>query len=186
MAKKLVHGNSSYDLLVDLIFKLSPYQADRLYSELKPRYSKRHKTHIYNSDGLEDKENGKVRLMESQYKSLRVEYGDTYIKRAFTELTNYITFLEQNLDKDSSYKTKLAKLNKGTHNLLLTEGWVHNKCKQWIVKDRPQVLNLNPYMIEDFGTAREYIKSIPKEMREYAMDVQSLLLKFPELKGEEV
>ena len=42
-------------------------------------------------------------------------------------------------------------------------------------------LNINPYTIEDINTAREYIKHIPKEIRATAMDVQLLIMKFPEL-----
>ena len=43
-------------------------------------------------------------------------------------------------------------------------------------------MNLNPYTIEDFNTAVEYIRSIPKDIRENAFDVKMLIMKFPELK----
>ena len=67
-----------------------------------------------------------------------------------------------------------------THNLILDSGWVYEKCKQW--KTSAQVkLNVNPYEIDDFHTAKEYIKNIPKDIRDNALDVQMLLMKFPEL-----
>lgn len=179
MASKNPHGNSIYDLLIDIIFNLSPYQAERLYSELLPKYTKRARTKLYNKDGEEDSVNGKIRLLKSQYQALRTSFGDSYIKKAFTELTNYIEFLEKNVATNSNYKQKLKKYTTETHNLLLTEGWVYEKCKQYIVKDRPKI-NINPFMIEDFNTALEYIRTIPEEMRK-SIDVQMLITKFPEL-----
>ena len=82
------------------------------------------------------------------------------------------------------YKQKLKDDNSKTHNLLLTDGWVYEKCKQYIVKDRPKI-NVNPYMIDDFATAREYIKNIPPAIRNTALDVQMLIMKFPELSDVE-
>ena len=179
MASKNPHGNSIYDLLVDLIFSLSPYQAERLYSELLPKYTRRAKTRLYNKEGEEDNQKGKVRLLKSQYEAIRTSYGDSYVKKAFTELTNYIEFLEDNVQTNSSYKQKLKKYTSETHNLLLTEGWVFEKCKQYIVKDRPKI-NVNPFMIEDFNTAVEYVRTIPESLRN-SIDVQMLMTKFPEL-----
>lgn len=181
MAKKLKHGNDIYSLLVDIIFSLTPLQAESLYTELLARYTKRAKTKLYNEKGEEDSK-GKIRLTALQYKTLRTKFGDTYVRKSFTELTNYINYLEKNMDSIPNAKSKLNKLNSGTHNALLStdNGWVYNKCKSFICTERPK-LNINPYLIDDIGTAREYIKSIPKELRENAYDVKSLLLKFPEL-----
>ena len=182
MAAKNKHGLEIYDLLIELIISISPNQAEKLYSELLPRYTKRARVTLYNSDGEEDN-NGKVRLLKNQYKTLRVKFGDSYVKKAFLELTNYINFLEKNQDIPK-YKQKLKDYNSKTHNLLLTDGWVYEKCKQYIVKDRPKI-NVNPYMIDDFATAREYIKNIPPAIRNTALDVQMLIMKFPELSDVE-
>lgn len=182
MAAKNKHGLEIYDLLIELIISISPNQAEKLYSELLPRYTKRARVTLYNSDGEEDS-NGKIRLLKSQYKTLRVKFGDSYVKKAFLELTNYINFLEKNQDVPK-YKQKLKDYNSKTHNLLLTDGWVYEKCKQYIVKDRPKI-NVNPYMIDDFATAREYIKNIPPAIRNTALDVQMLIMKFPELSDVE-
>lgn len=180
MAAKNPHGLRIYDLLLDIIMDLSPYQAEQLYSELLARYKKRSRVKLYNKEGIEDRE-GKVRLMELQYKAIRTNFGDTFITRAFTELTNYIEYLENNLDAAPNNKQKLRKYKSGTHNNILTSGWVYEKCKQYIIKDRPPVINVNPFEIEDFNTAKKYIESIPKALRENAMDVKMLLMKFPEL-----
>lgn len=178
MARKLPHGLKIWDLLVDLIMGLSPLQAEKLYAELLPRYSRRAKTKLYNADGDEDSEKGKIRLTAIQYKAIRTKYGDTFMHKAFGELTNYIEFMERNPDR---YKTQLKKYNSGTHNLFFQpDGWVYEKCKQYIVKDRPKI-NVNPYLIDDINTAREYIKCIPKQVRAQSLDVQMLLQKFPEL-----
>ena len=182
MAAKNKHGLEIYDLLIELIISISPNQAEKLYSELLPRYTKRARVTLYNSDGEEDS-NGKIRLLKSQYKTIRVQFGDSYIKKAFLELTNYINFLEKNQDVPK-YKQKLKDYNSKTHNLLLTDGWVYEKCKQYIVKDRPKI-NVNPYMIDDFATAREYVKNIPPAIRNTALDVQMLIMKFPELSDVE-
>lgn len=178
-AKKNPHGSSVYDLLIDIIFNLTPNQAERLYSELLPRFTRRAKTNLYNGEGEEDALNGKVRLLPYQYKAIRTKFGDTYVKKAFTDLSNYLTFLEENQDVPK-YKSKLKEYKSKTHNLYLIErGWVYERNKQYIITERPKVA-INPFLIEDFATAREYIKSIPKEMRN-SVDVQMLLVKFPEL-----
>lgn len=184
MASKAPHGNDIYDLLIDLMFSLSPKQAKNLYTELLPRYSRRSKTRLYNEEG-ERSDTGKVRLTEYQYKALRTKFGDTYIKRAFTEMTRYIEYLEDNQDTQSRYKAKLRDYNSKTHNAYFIEdGWVYEKCKQYICAERPKVA-INPYTIEDFATAKEYIKNIPPEIRDTAMDVKLLIMKFPELKDIE-
>lgn len=183
-ARKQPHGLDIYDLLIDLIFNLSPNQAERLYTELLPRYTRRAKTRLYNEEGEEDT-NGKIRLLPYQYKAIRTKFGDTYMKRAFTELTRYIEYLEANQDTDSKYKQKLKEYNSKTHSNILTEGWVYHKCKGYIIDERPKV-SVNPYVIQDLPTAREYIKGIPKEIRANAIDVQMLLMKFPELACEDI
>lgn len=183
MAAKDKKGNDIYDLLIGLIMELSPKSAQRLYNEVKPRYSKnsRNKIKLYNQDGQEDVM-GKVRLTEYQYKAIRVKYGDSYMRKAFTELTNYISFLERHQD-DSKYRNKLTKYVTGSHNVLLTEDWVFEKCKQYISKEPPKV-TVNPYMIEDYHVAKEYIKGINKSLWETALDVRLLFIKFPTLKDE--
>lgn len=178
-------GNDSYDLLIDLIMNLSPGQADVLYKELLPRYTKRGRVKLYNAEGEEDT-NGKVRLMPLQYKAIRTKYGDTYMVKAFRELTNYITFLEEHQNDRSDYKQKLKRINNGTHNAIVghPDGWVYQKCKAFICADRPKQININPYLIDDISTAREYISMIPKDTWNDSMDVQSLLMRFPTLATE--
>lgn len=178
---KLRHGNDIYTMLIGIIMDLTPLQAENLYTELLARYTRRSRTKLYNEKGEEDS-NGLIRLLPLQYQAIRTKFGDTYMKKAFTELTNYIKYLETHLDDDKTYKQKLQKLKSDTHNKLLAhpDGWVYNKCKQYICEDRPKI-HVNPFLIDDFGTAREYINSIPKELRETSMDVQALLLRFPEL-----
>lgn len=181
MARKIDRGLDIYDLLIDIVMNLSPLQAKNLYIELSSRYSKRGRTKLYNSNGELDSK-GKVRLTEYQYKALRTDYGDTYIKRAFAELTNYIEYLEANQESSVKYRQKLRDYNSKTHiNFLKEDGWVYQKCKGYVCKERIK-MNLNPYTIEDFNTAVEYIRSIPKDIRENAFDVKMLIMKFPELK----
>ena len=183
MAAKDKQGNDIYDLLIGLILELSPNAARRLYNEVKPRYSKnaRNKIKLYNQDGQLDPL-GKVRLTEYQYKAMRLKFGDSYIRKAFTELTSYITFLENHQD-ESKYRSSLTRYNTGSHNVLLTEDWVFNKCKQYISKEPPKVC-VNPYMIDDYNTAKEYVKNINKALWETALDVRVLFIKFPQLKDD--
>ncbi len=182
MAKKNPHGLDIYTMIIDIIMNLTPLQAESLYSDLLARYNKKGRVTRYNEEGLEDREKGLVRLMPFQYRTLRTKFGDTYIRRAFKELTNYIRFLEANVDNHPTYRTKLRTYSTGTHNkVLIEDGWVYEKCKQYICTDRISSIKVNPFLIDDFNTAKEYIKCIPKDMRETAMDVQALLLKFPEL-----
>lgn len=180
MARKISHGVSTQDLLIGLILDLSPKQCEKLYTELLPRYSTRAKTHLYNEQGEEDP-NGKIRLTPYQYKAIRTKFGDSFIKKAFTELTSYIKYLEDNQETNSNYKSKLRDYNSKTHANIIEKGWIYDKCKQYICHDRPQVA-IDPYNIGDLETAKEYIKSIHPSLRETAMDVKLLIMKFPELK----
>lgn len=181
MASKVPHGLDTYEQLIDLIMTLTPLQAKNLYNELCPRYNKRMRTMLYDESGNENP-NGKIRLTKYQYKAIRTNFGDTFLHKAFKELTNYIEFLEANQESSSKYKRKLRDLNSKTHNAIIAheDGWVYKKCKQYICADRPKI-NVNPYLIEDFYTAKEYIRSLKPELRT-SMDVQLLIQKFPELK----
>lgn len=177
-----VHGNDIYGMIVDIVMDLSPKQAEGLYAYLLPRYTRRAKSKLYNADGEEDP-NGKIRLLPSQYQSIRTKYGDNYMHKAFKELTNYILFLEKNQDIPK-YKQKLKKLETETHNMILASdgGWVYRKCKSYAVSDRVPV-NVNPFLIDDLNTARAYIQNLPANLRDMP-DVQSLLLRFPQLVDE--
>lgn len=181
MAKN-IHGNDIYSMIIDIVMDLSPNQAEGLYAYLLPRYTTRAKSKLYNADGEEDK-SGKIRLLPSQYQAIRTKYGDNYMHKAFRELTNYILFLEKNQDIPK-YKQKLKKLEKETHNMILASdgGWVYRKCKSYAVNDRVPV-NVNPFLIDDLNTARLYIQSLPANLRDMP-DVQSLLLRFPQLVDE--
>lgn len=181
MAKN-IHGNDIYSMIIDIVMDLSPNQAEGLYAYLLPRYTTRARSKLYNADGEEDK-NGKIRLLPSQYQAIRTKYGDSYMHKAFRELTNYILFLEKNQDIPK-YKQKLKKLEKETHNMILASdgGWVYRKCKSYTVSNRVPV-NVNPFLIDDLNTARLYIQSLPANLKDMP-DVQSLLLRFPQLVDE--
>lgn len=183
MPAKHKQGNDIYDLLINLVLSLSPTQAEKVYGELFARYNKRARTKHYNEFGEQDSD-GKIRLLESQYKAIRTKYGDSYMKKAFGELSNYIKYLEEHLNDSPEYRKKLKDYMSKTHNVLLTEGWVYHKCKQYICHDKPKI-NVNPYTIDDYHTAKEYVKSIPRDMWDTALDVQMLLMKYPQLYDEE-
>lgn len=155
MASKNRHGLEIYDLLIGLVLSLSPLQAENLYTELLPKYTKRSHTKLYNEYGDPDP-HGKIRLTEYQYKAIRTKFGDTYMRRAFKELTDYIIYLERNADSDTRCKAKLKTLNSKTHNAILAteDGWVYNKHKSYVCTERPLV-SVNPYLIDDFATAKE-------------------------------
>lgn len=179
---KNIHGNDIYSMIIDIVMDLSPNQAEGLYAYLLPRYTTRARSKLYNADGEEDK-NGKIRLLPSQYQAIRTKYGDNYMHKAFRELTNYILFLEKNQDIPK-YKQRLKKLEKETHNMILASdgGWVYRKCKSYAVSDRVPI-NVNPFLIDDLNTARLYIQSLPANLKDMP-DVQSLLLRFPQLVDE--
>lgn len=181
MGAKLPQGNDIYDLLIHLILELSPQQASLLYKEILPRYSKKHrsKTKIYNRLGVEDA-NGKIRLTEFQWRAIKTSCGMEFVGRAFGTLTDYIEYLEAHVDEPGN-KAKLKNYMGRTHNKELTKGgWAYEKCKRWISKETPKI-NVNPYLIEDFVTAKKYVLSLSPDLWDCA-DVQYLLLKFPTLK----
>ena len=142
-----------YSAKIKSIYKEEDNKQFKSNLELVGRCYKRKRKH-YN--GEEDKD-GLVRLTKYQYKTIRTKFGDSYVKKSFTELSNYIRFLEEHLNEKPVYKQQLKKYKSGTHNLELTKGWVYNKCKQYIMTE-PVKLNVNPFMIEDYATAKAYIK----------------------------
>lgn len=179
-AAKNQHGLETLDLLIELVLSLTPNQVGMLYTELLSRYKpEKARTKRYNKDGELDPK-GKVRLTEYQHKAIRTKYGETYMRRAYTEMSNYIEYLEHNIDVPRN-RQALQRINSRTHNPEIgkTDGWVYRKCQQYVCVERPKI-NINPYLIDDFATAREYIKSIPPALRE-SMDVKLLIQKFPEL-----
>lgn len=179
------HGNDVYTMLIDIIMDLTPRQAEYLYSELVGRYTKRGRVKTYNENGEEDKD-GKIRLLPNQYQTIRTKFGDSFMKKAFLELTNYINFLEKNASSSCKYAQKLIKLKGESHNKLIADetGWVYQKCKNYICADKPK-LNVNPFLIDDLNTAREYLRTVPQGKDNPSLDVQTLLLKFPELACED-
>lgn len=181
---KLKHNNDDYSLLIDLIMGLSPGQAKSLLAELTPRYTRRMKTRLYNERGEEDP-NGKVRLTEYQHKVIRTTFGESFMKKAYQEMTRYIEYLEKHSDSNPACKSKYKAYMSKTHNHYIgnEDGWVFQKCKHLIFADRPKIA-LNPYLIDDLHTAREYIRTVPKELVSSSMDVKMLIMKFPELAAE--
>lgn len=185
MARKdsLERGNDNYTKAIDIILNLTPTQIKLLLPELVARYTKKGHTKLYTSDGVIDKEKGKVRLTEYQYKTLKLKYGDTYMRHSMEELTNYIKWLELHQDI-SKYKSKLMQLNSRTHAKELDYGgWVYDKCKKYIKTISEINLNVNPYLIEDISVARKYIACMSPALRREP-DVQFLFEKFPELIDE--
>lgn len=183
MARKesLDHGNDDYTMLIDLILSLSPNRAKQLLQELKSRFTNRGHTKLYNTEGEIDKEKGKVRLTEYQYKALRTKYGDTYMKHSLKEMTNYIEWLEAHQDV-GKYRSKLLQLNSRTHVKELDyDGWVYEKNKKYIrALEAPINISVNPFLINDISVARKYIEALPFSMRRMP-DVLYLVEKFPEL-----
>lgn len=182
MARKtdLDRGNDNYTLLIQLIMSLTPKQAKMLLQELNARYSRRARTKLYNSLGEIDKEHGRIRLTEHQYKTLRVKYGDTYMNRALQEMDNYIHFLEEHQD-ENRYKQQLLKYNSQTHAKYFDYGgWVYEKYKSLVCQKVSDHLPVNPFLIEDYSVARQYVESLSPSMRKMP-DVMFLAEKFPEL-----
>ena len=107
MARKIDRGLDIYDLLIDLVMNLTPLQAKNLYIELSARYIRKGRTKLYNRDGELDPK-GKIRLCEYQYKALRTDYGDTYIKRAFavSDNSNFIIWCVPKLSFFNSFAAK--------------------------------------------------------------------------------
>ena len=182
MARKISQdrGNDNYTMLIDLILSLTPNQVKLLYQELKARYTNRGHTKKYNVDGEIDKENGRIRLTEYQYKALKLKYGETYMKHAMRELDGYIEFLELHQDI-GKYRSKLCQINSRTHSKELDYGgWVYDKCKKYISAIDTNTIIVNPFLIEDISVARKYIESLSPSMRKMP-DVIWLVEKFPEL-----
>ena len=181
MARKesMDRGNDNFSMLLDIIFNLTPLQADALYKELRTRYTSKGHTKYYNTECVQDKENGVVRLTEYQFRALQIKYGRRYLQHAIQEMTNYINWLKQHQD-EPKYRSQLEKLMKRTHCKELDYGgWVYSKCHKYINKVDTQII-INPFVIEDVSVARRYIESLSPEMRKMP-DVMWLVEKFPEL-----
>lgn len=177
--KSMDHGNDTFSMLLDIISNLSPNQIEAEYQRMKIKYTNKGHTKLYNVEGEEDKENGKVRLTRYQFKALQMKYGLTYMKHALQEMTGYIQWLELHQDQ-SKYKQKLNDLNQRTHAKEFDYGgWVYSKCKKYIQQINTQII-VNPFTINDVSVARRYIESLSPETRKMP-DVLWLVEKFPEL-----
>lgn len=177
--KSMDHGNDTFSMLLDIISNLSPNQIEAEYQRMKIKYTNKGHTKLYNVEGEEDKENGKVRLTRYQFKALQMKYGLTYMKHALQEMTGYIQWLELHQDQ-SKYKQKLNDLNQRTHAKEFDHGgWVYSKCKKYIRQIDTQII-VNPFTINDVSVARRYIESLSLETRRMP-DVLWLVQKFPEL-----
>lgn len=177
--ESLDHGNDNYTMLIDLILNLTPTQVKMLYQELKARYTNRGHTKRYNALGELDKEHGRIRLTEYQFKTLRLKYGKTYMQKALNEMDEYIAWLELHQDI-GKYRSKLCQLNSRTHAKEFDAGgWVYDKCKKYINQVNTDVC-VSPFLIEDISVARKYIEALPLSMRKMP-DVMWLVEKFPEL-----
>lgn len=181
--KSMDRGNNNFSMLMDIICNLTPKQIEREYIRMRTRYTKRGLTKLWNAEGEQDKENGKIRLTEYQMKALYIKYGETYMKHALQQLTDYIVFMEEHPDymskKGRTAKEILDDLQTRNHTKELDGGWVFDKMKKYVRKVDTYI-SVNPFVIEDISVARKYIESLPMEMRKMP-DVMWLVEKFPEL-----
>ncbi|MBP5597580.1 MAG: hypothetical protein J6Y02_19570 [Pseudobutyrivibrio sp.] len=181
--KSMDHGNDTFSMVLDIIAGLTAKQLENEYIRLRTRYTNKGHTKLYNVEGEEDKDNGKVRLTRYQFKALSMKYGNAYMKKALQELTNYIIFMEEHPDyvskKGKTSKQILDDLNTRTHTKELDGGWVFDKLKKYISSVDTQII-VNPFTINDVSVAKRYIESLSSEMRKMP-DVMWLVEKFPEL-----
>lgn len=174
------------EILIGYISTLTDNQSKEAYQILLERFNpKRARIIKFTREGIQAT-NGKVRLTPKEYERIIAQCGEIYFHRAVEVLYDYIVHLEERSVCESLTRQRLREYNKISHYYKLTKGWVAEKVTQEMninsqPTSNPYNESLNFYDIETLEQAKEYIKSIPIELRPDNPEIEYLTVKFPTL-----
>lgn len=174
------------EILIGYITTLTDNQSKEAYQILLERFNpKRARIIKFTREGIQAT-NGKVRLTPREYERIIEQCGEIYFHRAVEVLYDYIVHLEERSVCESLTRQRLREYNKISHYYKLTKGWVAERITQEMninsqPTSNPYNESLNFYDIETLEQAKEYIKSIPIELRPDNPEIEYLTVKFPTL-----
>lgn len=172
------------ETLIAFCATLNEQRALQAYTILQESFGlQRRKILKFNGNGVEDT-NGSVRLTPAQYEKL-LQYGELTFKNICFELDRYIDYLKENKDEPKC-RSNYNRYKTGTHYNAI-KAWVLPKVEQLypnsIIENRDEGM-IDFYSISNITQAREYIQSIPKELKINNSEIEFLVTKYPELLEE--
>ena len=103
-------------------------------------------------------------------------------------MSSYIEYLEQKAPYESQARSKLRMLKTTNHYIPITRGWVAQRIEkednEREATSKPENERLDFYKINTIEEARQYILSLPIDLRENNPEVVNLFTRFPELMME--
>lgn len=179
---------SAKETLLAFCSTLSEPNAKKAYIILTEEFEiHRPKILKFNADGIEDKK-GRVRLRSQDYKKIIEQLGELYFHRACELMSSYIEYLEQKAPYESQARSKLRMLKTTNHYIPISRGWVAQRIEkednEREATSKPENERLDFYKINTIEEAKQYILSLPIDLRENNPEVVNLFTRFPELMME--
>lgn len=178
---------SARETLIGLCSTLTEEQAKQAFILISEHFKvKKRKILKFNGNGVENP-TGLVRLTPEERDRLLLEFGEFGFHNLIQILDDYLQYLEANKD-DPRLRRNLNRYKTTTH---------YRAIKKWVVD---KMIQLNPnfqvdsepiegvidfFSIETLKQAREYINSIPSDLRFNNPEIDYLVTQYPELLKEQ-
>lgn len=126
---------------------------------------------------------GLIRLTPVELEKLTLQFGEENLHIMFGILHEYIEYLQAHQD-EPKYKRSLNRYKTSTHYKTI-KGWVLDRMLklnpnfQMVTIDENKPVDF--YDIQTLSQAREYVKSIPSELRFNNPEIEYLTTQYPEL-----
>lgn len=170
------------EVLIAYVSTLNDKQAKEAYQILLERFDI-HRARVikFNRNGVQDT-NGKVRLTQNEYNKIITEKGELYFHSAVEILYDYIVYLEERSQSESTLRPRLREYNRISHYYKLTKGWVVEKYqKEYGATHSNYNKTLSVWDINTLEEAQRYYNELPSELRINNPEIDYLVTKFPSL-----
>lgn len=170
------------EVLIAYASTLNEKQAKEAYQILLERFDI-HRARVikFNRNGVQDT-NGKVRLTQNQYNKIISEKGELYFHSVVEILYDYIVYLEERSQSESTLRSRLREYNRISHYYKLTKGWVAERYqKEYGATHSNYNKTLSVWDINTLEEAQRYYNELPSELRINNPEIDYLVTKFPSL-----
>lgn len=183
--KKTIPSFSNKEILIALCNSLSEKQAKEAYTMLT-QYFNIKRVHFKRFNKLmEEDSKGMIRLRAFDYDKLIKIFGLPMCKNIFQIWGNYLEYLEQHKEQESSFKRKLREYYTHNHYRFMVQDWVIQKAETLSEgNSSPYNKGIDFFDINNIKEAREYIKTIPSALRINNSEIDFLVTAYPELLKE--
>lgn len=183
--KKDIPSFSNKEILIALCNSLSEKQAKEAYTMLAQYFNVK-RVHFKRFNKLmEEDSKGMIRLRAFDYDKLIKIFGLPMCKNIFQIWGNYLEYLEQHKEQESSFKRKLREYYTHNHYRFMVQDWVIQKAETLSEgNNSPYNKGIDFFNINNIKEAREYIKTIPSALRINNSEIDFLVTAYPELLKE--